>query len=120
MKQEDYIAVADALNVKLEEHIKAAKESHSKNMNYLDRLYIDAEAKYNIGDIIRAEKINKFIKIEKRTVSRYLNNRVEIVYHGLSYKKVDNEFIRTKNKTVHRFSDKAILIKKGNDSVLST
>lgn len=112
MKQEDYIAVADALNVKLEEHIKAAKESHSNNMNYLDKLYIDANAEFNIGDIIKAKKITKFIKIEKRTVSRYLNNRVEIVYHGLSYKKVGDGFVRTKNRFMHRFTCNAILIKK--------
>lgn len=101
--------------------IATAKKDYENSVKLSEDLFINTNAKYFVGEIVRLKNINTYIKIDERSVDFYVGlcgdpDKVVITYLGLSYKKTVDGFVRTKNMRVHRFSEDSIfLIKNPNN-----
>lgn len=73
---------------------------HEKKERIQDILdaHVDEHAKFKVGDILRAEKINFFIKVERMDAKfyGYDGGSIDIRYYGKPYKKLKGQLIRTK------------------------
>lgn len=108
------------MNQHFKETVEKLEIEKDKKINELVKLYVVENARYKVGDFIRTEKINFFIKIEfiDGRFYTYDDGHINICYYGLPYKKVDGKLVRTKSNEIERLGDNAVLIKVNENNMV--
>ena len=99
----------EGLEVERDERIQEILDKHIKE-----------HAKFKVGDFLRAEKINFFIKVEHIDAKFYDwdGGSISIYYYGYPYKKLNGQLVRTKFNELECLSHPILINVDENNMVL--
>jgi len=96
-KEELALKAIRNINGVCQDQIDAAEAKRRLEAERVLNRYVDDNAKYSVGDMLKPARLPKFLKVETITARVHFGSKVVIEYHGKSYKKVSGEFLPTKD-----------------------
>jgi len=82
-------------------------ERDTKVSNALQE-YADKNAKFKIGDFLKPDKLELYIKVDTIEGEQYWR-KVDVLYSGLRYKKVNGKMVRTKRMEKTRLTQSRLV-----------
>ena len=81
------------INGDCQKKIDAAYAKRTKDSEAVLNQYVEDNAKYAVGDVLKAKQLHKFMEVEAISARVHFGSHVVIEYQGKGMKKVGAEFV---------------------------